>query len=55
MKVPRNMISDMIDQIMVSADVDNRKAQIVQFNQVSRVSNLFGLIYMSYTSGLQPF
>nr|XP_053653015.1 xanthine dehydrogenase/oxidase-like [Cherax quadricarinatus] len=34
--VPRNLISDMIDEMKVSADVDNRRALITQFNQENR-------------------
>ncbi|KAG0710872.1 Xanthine dehydrogenase [Chionoecetes opilio] len=36
MKVPRNLISDMISQIMTSADVEQRKADVAQSNLDNR-------------------
>lgn len=34
--IPNNLISDMIDQLMVSADVDARKADIETFNKTNK-------------------
>ena len=34
-KVPKNLLSDMITKLVVSAEVEKRKVEVKQFNQVS--------------------